>query len=70
VAFGVVIAVGLLLLIYTLFEQQIGLIELQDSLALFALTLGLISMLSLFACYAPLRKYINRPSIYCLRGID
>lgn len=34
------------------------------------LTVAPITMLSLFACYWPLRKYINQPAIYSLRGSD
>jgi len=35
---------------------------------IFFITLLLIYFISLFACYLPLRKYINRPAIYSLRG--
>ncbi|ODB35877.1 hypothetical protein BB427_16350 [Pseudoalteromonas sp. BMB] len=70
VAFGVVLSIGILITVYTTFEQQILALELQGAIALFALTLVMIFSLSLFSCYAPLRKYINRPSIHCLRGAD
>ncbi len=33
-------------------------------------TLVLIILVTLFACYWPLRKYINKPAIYSLRGSD
>ncbi|NQZ11811.1 MAG: ABC transporter permease, partial [Algicola sp.] len=33
-------------------------------------TLVLIVLVTLFACYWPLRQYINRPAIYSLRGSD
>jgi predicted permease len=33
-------------------------------------TLVLIIMITLFACYWPLRKYINQPAIFSLRGSD
>ena len=36
----------------------------------FVMTVGSISLLSLFACYWPLRKYINQPAIHSLRGSD
>lgn len=70
IAFGVVLAIGILIAVYATFEQQIHMLELQGAVILFALTLAMICALSLFSCYAPLRQYINRPSIYCLRGTD
>ena len=33
-------------------------------------TLILITLVTLFACYWPLRKYINKPAIFSLRGSD
>jgi Ca2+/Na+ antiporter len=33
-------------------------------------TLVLIIMVTLFACYWPLRRYINKPAIFSLRGSD
>ena len=33
-------------------------------------TLVLIIMVTLFACYWPLRQYINKPAIFSLRGSD
>lgn len=39
-------------------------------LPIFGLTLITIAALSLFACYWPLRKYINQPAINSLRGTD
>ncbi len=33
-------------------------------------TLVLITFITLFACYWPLRQYINQPAIYSLRGSD
>jgi len=37
---------------------------------MFGSTIIAIALLSLFACYWPLRKYINQPAIYSLRGSD
>ncbi len=34
----------------------------------YLVTLVAISALSFVACYLPLRKFINKPAIYCLRG--
>jgi predicted permease len=36
----------------------------------FVLTVASIALLSLFACYWPLRKYINQPVVHSLRGSD
>ncbi|MGJ8679234.1 ABC transporter permease [Paraglaciecola sp.] len=36
----------------------------------FVMTFVPIVLLSLFACYWPLRKYINQPTVYSLRGND
>jgi len=33
-------------------------------------TLVLIILVTLFACYWPLRQYINQPAIFSLRGSD
>lgn len=37
---------------------------------IFALTLSTIFVLSLLACYWPLRQYVSKPAIYSLRGKD
>jgi len=39
-------------------------------LPLFILTLALISLISLIACYLPLRQYINKPVIHALKGSE
>jgi len=39
-------------------------------LSMFVITITLISFISLFACYWPLRPFINRPAIHSLRGSD
>ncbi|WP_339721044.1 ABC transporter permease [uncultured Paraglaciecola sp.] len=36
----------------------------------FVLTIAPITLLSLFACYWPLRQYINQPVVHSLRGSD
>ncbi|GAC21260.1 ABC transporter permease [Paraglaciecola arctica] len=36
----------------------------------FVLTVASIALLSLFACYWPLRKYINQPVVHSLRGSE
>ena len=39
-------------------------------LPMILVTLVLISLLTLFACYWPLRQYINKPAIFTLRGSE
>jgi len=39
-------------------------------LPILAITLCLIGLISLFACYWPLRAYINHPAIHALRGSE
>jgi ABC-type antimicrobial peptide transport system permease subunit len=41
-----------------------------DLLPIFLTTILSIALLSLFACYWPLRRYINHPAIHSLRGSD
>ena len=41
-----------------------------DLIPLFILTLVVISAISFFSCYLPLRQYIKKPAIHCLRGSD
>jgi ABC-type antimicrobial peptide transport system permease subunit len=39
-------------------------------ISMLALTILSIAALSLFACYWPLRRYINQPVVHSLRGSD
>jgi hypothetical protein len=41
-----------------------------DLLPMFMTSILSIALLSLFACYWPLRQYINHPAIHSLRGSD
>lgn len=41
-----------------------------DLVPMFLTTIVSIALLSLFACYWPLRQYINHPAIHSLRGSD
>jgi ABC-type antimicrobial peptide transport system permease subunit len=71
---GVFIGVGMSMLILLCvwsilgesFQQYLNL----QILPLFIFTLALISLISFIACYLPLRKYINRPVIHALKGIE
>jgi len=41
-----------------------------QALPMIIASLVLIILVTLFACYWPLRKYINKPAIFSLRGSD
>lgn len=67
---GMFISVIVLLALYLVFKQSL-LIYLSDNLVFaFMLTIVAIMGLSLFACYWPLRQYINQPAANSLRGSD
>ncbi|WDE03765.1 ABC transporter permease [Thalassomonas viridans] len=69
-ATGIITGMILLLALYLGFPEEIeGYIRIQ-LIPVFALTLGLIATISWFACYWPLRQFINRPAVYSLRGSD
>jgi len=67
---GVLISVGLLSLLTFVFSEQVSHYLTLKLLPVFIVTLAMISMLSLFACYFPLRQYINKPVIYALKGSE
>lgn len=68
IMFGVLISSVILLAIYLGFSGPLGAYIDLRLIPVFALTLGAISLLSLFACYWPLRQYIKQPAVYSLRG--
>ena len=73
---GLVLLSGLAISLIILFGLYLGFGEVLsayvtlESLALLLLTLGGISLLSLYSCYLSLRKFINKPTIHSLRGAD
>ena len=67
---GMLTSVFVLLALYLGFNDSLN-TYLSGNLAVaFVLTVSSISLLSLFACYWPLRKYINQAAIHSLRGSD
>ena len=70
------VILGMILSIFVLAGLYLGFSEaLADYinlmlLTVFIITISLISLISLFACYWPLRPFINRPAIHSLRGSD
>jgi hypothetical protein len=59
-----------MLLLYIGYQDQLSAYIGVELFGMFALTIFAIGSLSMFACYWPLRKYINRPAIHSLRGSD
>jgi predicted permease len=70
IALGIAFSVILMLLIYIGYQEVVAAYLGLDLLAVFAFTVLVISLLSLFACYWPLRQFINQPAIHSLRGSD
>jgi predicted permease len=67
---GLAVSVVVLLVLYLSFSDSLsGYISL-ELLPLFILTLGVISLLSSFACYVPLRQFIKKPVIHALKGSE
>lgn len=67
---GVLVSILSLLAIYIGFGQVVASYINMSLLPIFILTLAIISLLSLFACYWPLRQFIKQPAIYSLRGSE
>jgi ABC-type antimicrobial peptide transport system permease subunit len=67
---GVLLSVGVLSLLTIGFSEQVNHYITLQLLPVFIVTLAMISMLSLFACYFPLRQYINKPVIHSLKGSE
>jgi predicted permease len=67
---GMLTSVLVLLGLYLGFNDSLNAYPSGNMALAFVLTVSSISLLSLFACYWPLRKYINQPVIYSLRGSD
>jgi ABC-type antimicrobial peptide transport system permease subunit len=70
IALGIAFSVVVMLLIYIGYQDVIAAYLGLDLLAVFIFTVAIISLLSLFACYWPLRQFINQPAIHSLRGSD
>jgi len=65
---GILFSLVILLTMYLVFSVELtNYITLQLA-PMFVVTLLLISMLSLLACYLPLKQYINQPVVHSLKG--
>jgi len=67
---GVLLSVGVLSILTIGYSEQVKHYVTLQLLPVFLVTLAMISMLSLFACYFPLRQYINKPAIHALKGSE
>jgi predicted permease len=67
---GMLTSVLVLLTLYLGFSDSLKGYLSENMLLAFVLTVVPITLLSLFACYWPLRKYINQPVVHSLRGSD
>jgi ABC-type antimicrobial peptide transport system permease subunit len=65
---GVVVSLLLLLSLYLMFTQKFNYYLNIESVWLFIGTSLLITMLSMIACYLPLRRYIDKPVVHSLKG--
>ena len=70
ICLGILASMAILLLIIIGFSVKLSGYLSLEVLPVFIITLALISTLSLFACYFPLRPYINKPVIHSLRGTE
>jgi ABC-type antimicrobial peptide transport system permease subunit len=70
VIIGVCLSVLVLVSLRVVFNAQLNSYLNWQLLPVFLLTLGLICSISFIACYLPLRKYINKPALYSLRGAE
>ena len=67
---GIIISLLVLLGLYLGFRDSLIEYVSIELIPLYMMTLALITLISLFACYMPLRQYINKPAIHSLRGSD
>jgi len=70
VILGMILSLLILIGLYFGFSEQLASYINLSLLTLFVITVALISLISLFACYWPLRPFINRPAIHSLRGSE
>ncbi|MFT5758803.1 MAG: putative permease [Alteromonadaceae bacterium] len=67
---GIIISILVLLGLYLGFRNSLFNYINIELIPLFIMVLALIAMISFFACYLPLRQYINKPAIHSLQGSD
>ncbi|MEW6991913.1 ABC transporter permease [Colwelliaceae bacterium 6441] len=67
---GIVLSSLALLALYVGFSDNLTRYISISLVPIFIGTLGLIALITFFACYLPLRQYIKKPAIYSLRGSE
>jgi predicted permease len=70
IVLGVASSVAVMLGVYIGYTETLSAYMSIDLLPIFISTVLSIALSSLFACYWPLRKYINQPAVHSLRGSD
>jgi len=70
IVLGVASSIAVMLGVYIGYKETLSVYLSVDLLPIFMSTILSIALLSLFACYWPLRRYINHPAIHSLRGSD
>ncbi|MDP2562740.1 ABC transporter permease [Psychrobium sp. 1_MG-2023] len=70
VAVGVFVSILAILALYIGFDEELVVYASFQLVPVFLVTVVLISLIALFACYWPLRQFINRPAIHSLRGSE
>jgi predicted permease len=70
IVLGIASSLVVMLGIYIGYNEALSAYMSVDLLPMFISTILSIAILSLFACYWPLRQYINHPAIHSLRGSD
>jgi predicted permease len=70
IVLGVASSIAVMLGVYIGYKETLSAYMSVDLLPIFMSTILSIALLSLFACYWPLRRYINHPAIHSLRGSD
>lgn len=68
--FGLLMSIAVLTMLYVSFNQRMTESINLALVSLCLMTLGTILLLSSFACYMPLRRYINKPVIHLLKNSD
>lgn len=67
---GAITSVIIILALYLSFSESLTDYVGTQLISMFLITLALISTISFFACYLPLRQYINHPAIQSLKGSE
>lgn len=70
ITIGIVTSLVVMLMLYIAYQETLSTYLGFELLGMFTLTVLAIGLLSLFACYWPLRQYINQPAIYSLRNSE